>query len=54
MTMTYGETPMKDDMPPAIHGRVAHARMTIGDQVLMASDAHTEERVDTKGMTISL
>lgn len=54
MMMNYGDTPMKDDMPTAIHGRVAHARMMIGDQVLMASDAHTECQVDAKGMTISL
>lgn len=54
MMMNYGDTPMKDDMPAEIQGRVAHARMMIGDQVLMASDAHTECQADTKGMSISL
>jgi PhnB protein len=54
MMMTYDQTPMKDQMPAAIKPQIAHARMMIGDQVLMASDAHTECQVDTKGMTISL
>jgi PhnB protein len=54
MMMTYGDTPMAADSPANIRGRIAHARIVLGDQVLMASDAHTDEHVETKGMTVSL
>jgi PhnB protein len=54
MSMSYGETPMKNDMPPAIHDRVAHIRMTIGDQVLMASDSFNNDPINNNGMTISV
>jgi PhnB protein len=37
--MTYGETPMKDTLPPDTHGRVVHVRMTAGSAVLMGGDA---------------
>jgi PhnB protein len=39
MTMTFGESPMADQVPAAHRDKVMHARMTIGDQVLMGSDA---------------
>lgn len=54
MMMTYADTPMAADAPANIRGRIAHARIVLGDQVLMASDAHTDEHVETKGMTVSL
>lgn len=53
MMLTNGETPMRDNMPADTHGRIAHTRLVIGDQVLMASDAMCEQ-VNAKGMTVSL
>lgn len=54
MMLKNGETPMRDEMPAETHDRIAHTRLVIGDQVLMASDAMCESQVDTKGMTVSL
>jgi PhnB protein len=39
MRMTYGESPMADDMPPATHGRVMHAQLETAEGVLMGADA---------------
>jgi PhnB protein len=36
--MTFGESPVRDQMPPGAAGRVMHARLVIGDRALMASD----------------
>jgi PhnB protein len=35
---TIGESPMAADMPPESHGRVMHATLQIGDQVLQGAD----------------
>jgi PhnB protein len=36
---TIGESQMASSMPPETHGRVMHATMQIGDQVLQGADA---------------
>jgi PhnB protein len=54
MMMSYADTPMAAETPADVRGRIAHARIALGDQVLMASDACTNEHVETKGMTVSL
>jgi len=36
--MTFGESPVRDQVPPGAAGRVMHARLVIGDRALMASD----------------
>ena len=36
---TNADSPMKDQTPPALRDKILHARLRIGDQVLMASDA---------------
>ena len=52
--MTYGETPMKDQSPADFHSKIAHARLTVGDKVLMGSDATPDHYQPTKGMTVML
>jgi PhnB protein len=52
--VTYGETPMKDRMPAEQHGRIAHARLTVGDQVLMGGDPPPQQYQPAKGMTVML
>jgi PhnB protein len=54
MMLTNGETPMRDQIPPEAHDRLAHARLQFGDQVLMASDTPDGCEVDTQGMMVSL
>jgi PhnB protein len=36
--MTHADSPMKDQMPPGSADRIMHARLRLGDRVLMASD----------------
>lgn len=36
----YADTPAKDHMPADIGDRIMHARLDLGDQVLMGCDAH--------------
>ena len=52
--MTFAETPMKDQVPADQHGKIVHARMTVGDEVLMGSDAMSGRYEPTKGMTVTL
>jgi PhnB protein len=40
--MTHGESPIADQVPPAWHKRILHARLVVGDAVLMASDSPPE------------
>jgi PhnB protein len=52
--MTYGQSPVADKMPKQIHKRIMHARITVGQNVLMLSDC-PEGRYDApKGLVISL
>jgi PhnB protein len=37
--MTFGQSPMSDQMPPGSGDRVMHARLTLDGGVLMASDS---------------
>ena len=36
---TFGESPMKDDIPAEFHSRIMHATLKLPDGPLMASDA---------------
>jgi len=52
--VTFGETPMKEQMPAAWHGKIAHARLIIGDEVLMGGDPPPERYQAPKGITVML
>jgi PhnB protein len=53
-TMTYGETPMRDQSPAAFHGKIAHIRLTVGDKVLMGGDAPPKRYEPPKGISVIL
>ena len=38
--ISYGDTPAKEHMPANTGARIMHARLVLGDQVLMGCDAH--------------
>ena len=42
----YGDTPAKEHMPAGTGARIMHARIVLGDQVLMGCDAHPEMPYD--------
>jgi PhnB protein len=39
MMMTFADSPMKEQVPPDAATRVMHARLRLGDRVVMASDS---------------
>lgn len=52
--MTHGETPAAEQTKPEWQDKIIHARMTFGDQVLMASDAPPEHHRSMQGFSVSL
>jgi PhnB protein len=51
---TFGESPMADQTDPDWRDKIVHARLTIGDAVLMASDAPDGRYHQPQGMMVSL
>src|ERR1700676_2119835 len=54
MMMTHGESPMAQQTPPGWRDKIIHARMTVGDTVLMGGDAPPEHYEAAKGFSVSL
>lgn len=54
MMFSYGSSPMADQTPPEWRGKVMHARLVIGDAVLMASDAPPGRYAAPQGFHVSL
>jgi PhnB protein len=52
--MTAVGTPMENHVPPEWRAKIMHARMTIGETVLMASDAPPDRAEPMKGFSICL
>jgi PhnB protein len=51
---TFGETPAAEHVSPESRDRIIHARLVVGDAVLMASDCPPEMFEETKGFSVSL
>ena len=54
MMMTYGESPMAEQTPAELRGKIMHARLTVGDKVLMGSDAPPHMFAEPKGFHVSV
>jgi PhnB protein len=54
MMMTHAESPIADQVPADWRKKIIHARMTIGDQVLMGSDAPPDRYQKPQGFSVSL
>lgn len=51
----YGGTPSADYVPAGHHGKIMHARLAVGNQVLMGSDAHPGHPYEgVKGCSVAL
>lgn len=50
----YGETPAAGQVPPALHDKVIHARINIGNNVIMFSDAHEEGQGKPHGYSLTI
>ncbi len=44
--MSWGEAPFSDEVAPAIHDRIMHACLTLGDHALMGTDATEQHPYD--------
>ena len=52
--MTHGDSPIADQVPPAWRDAVLHARLTLGNTVLMGSDSPPEHYRKPQGLYVSL
>ena len=52
--MTYGDMPGENDIPKDLADKIAHARIVIGDQVLMASDVAPDRFKPMQGVSVTL
>ena len=54
MMTTHGDSPMAQQVPSEWRNKIIHARLTVGDNVLMGSDAPPERYEEMKGFSVSL
>lgn len=52
--LTHEGTPAEQGVPPEWRKKILHARLTVGDQVLMASDAPPDRYEKPQGFSVSL
>jgi len=52
--LTHGESPIAGEVPPNWHSRILHARLVVGDAVLMASDSPPEMYQQPQGLYVSI
>ncbi|HXQ24669.1 MAG TPA: VOC family protein [Candidatus Acidoferrales bacterium] len=52
--LTHGDSPMANQGPPEWRNKVMHARLVVGDKVLMGSDAPPEYYEAAKGFSVAL
>ncbi len=52
--LTYGDSPMAEQVAPEWHGRIVHASMTLGDGVLSGVDALAEDFERPQGFYVLL
>lgn len=52
--MTFAGTPMAEHASPEWQGKVLHARLKVGDMVLMGSDAPPDRFQKPQGFSVSL
>ncbi|HEX4022204.1 MAG TPA: VOC family protein [Acidobacteriaceae bacterium] len=52
--MPHTGTPMEKQTPPEWRDKIMHARMTVGDQILLASDAPPASYKKPQGFSVSL
>jgi PhnB protein len=52
--LTYGTSPMAEQVPAEWRNKVMHARLVVGDEVLMGSDAPPGRYEKPQGVTVTL
>ena len=54
MMLTYADTPMAADVAPGFRGKIVHATLSIGDQILQGADTTPDRYQRPAGMSLSL
>lgn len=54
MMMTYGESPVGNQMTEEWRKKIIHVRLVVGDNVLMGSDAPPERFAKPQGFSVSI
>ncbi len=54
LMMTYGESPMAEQMPAAMRGKIIHATVALGDQRLTGGDVPPESYQKPQGFYVLL
>ena len=52
--LTHGDSPMAQQVPAEWRNKVMHARLVVGDKILMGSDAPPDRYEAPKGFSVSL
>lgn len=52
--MTYGETPMAEQVTPEWRGKIIHARIVTGGRVLMGADAPPDRYQRPQGISLTI
>ena len=53
-TQTFGDSPMKDQVPADWHDKVMHATLAFGDNVLFGADAPPADYAAPRGIQMSI
>ena len=54
MMLTHGNAPSAEHVPAEWHNKIMHARLNVGDRVLMGSDSPPQCFEETKGFYVQL
>jgi PhnB protein len=54
MMLTHGESPIADQVPAEMQNSIMHARLAVGDRVLLASDSPPGKYVRPQGLWVSI
>lgn len=54
MMLNHGDAPSAEHVPAEWHNKIMHARLDLGDRVLMGSDSPPEHFEGTKGFYVQL
>jgi PhnB protein len=52
--LKHGESPMAQQVPPELRDRIMHARLALGDKLLMGSDAPPQHHEPMQGFSVTL
>jgi len=52
--MTHAGSPAEGHVPAEWHDKIMHARLTVGDSVLMGSDAPPGQQQEAKGFSVNI